>query len=295
MKRYALGLYEKAMPSVLTWEEKLETAKDAGYDFLEISIDESDEKISRLYMSREELIRLRHTIEAVGLPIETMCLSAHRKYSMGSSEEKRAFYGMEIMERAIGFAEELGIRIIQLAGYDVYYEESTPQTVRRFEENLRRAAEMAARSGILLGFETMETEFMNTVGKAMKYVNAMNSPYLNVYPDVGNITNATCRYCIDLGEDIEKGTGRIIAVHLKETRPGVFREVPFGEGHVDFERAIALMWKAGVRRYVVEFWYVGNAGWKEILIQNRSRLGKLLDAEASYTAPPALSSVAGFA
>lgn len=77
MKRYALGLYEKAMPSVLTWEEKLETAKDAGYDFLEISIDESDEKISRLYMSREEMVRLRHTIEAVGLPIETMCLSAH--------------------------------------------------------------------------------------------------------------------------------------------------------------------------------------------------------------------------
>ena len=42
MRAYTLGLYEKAMPSDLTWKEKLETAKAAGYDFVEISIDETD-------------------------------------------------------------------------------------------------------------------------------------------------------------------------------------------------------------------------------------------------------------
>ena len=76
--------------------------------------------------------------------------------------------GMEIMEKAIQLADDLGIRVIQLAGYDVYYEESTPETVKRFGENLKKCEQMAARSGIVLGFETMETEFMNTVEKAMK-------------------------------------------------------------------------------------------------------------------------------
>ena len=42
MKSYTLGLYEKAMPKDLTWEEKLLAAKEAGYDFVEISIDETD-------------------------------------------------------------------------------------------------------------------------------------------------------------------------------------------------------------------------------------------------------------
>ena len=46
-KKYSLGLYEKSMPSELTWEEKLSVAKAAGYDFVEISIDESDEKLNR--------------------------------------------------------------------------------------------------------------------------------------------------------------------------------------------------------------------------------------------------------
>ena len=44
MKGYTLGLYEKAMPGSLTWKEKLLAAKSAGYDFVEISIDETDEK-----------------------------------------------------------------------------------------------------------------------------------------------------------------------------------------------------------------------------------------------------------
>ena len=48
MKAYTLGLYEKAMPSDLSWREKLTAAKQAGFDFLEISIDETDAKLSRL-------------------------------------------------------------------------------------------------------------------------------------------------------------------------------------------------------------------------------------------------------
>ena len=49
-KSYALGLYEKAMPDV-SWEEKLKIAKEAGYDFVEISIDATEERISRVYSS----------------------------------------------------------------------------------------------------------------------------------------------------------------------------------------------------------------------------------------------------
>ena len=53
-RAYTLGLYEKAMPSDLTWREKLLTAKEAGFDFVEISIDETDAKLSRLDMTKEE-------------------------------------------------------------------------------------------------------------------------------------------------------------------------------------------------------------------------------------------------
>ena len=39
-KEYYLGLYEKSMPNTLSWEEKLKVVKEAGFDYLEMSIDE---------------------------------------------------------------------------------------------------------------------------------------------------------------------------------------------------------------------------------------------------------------
>ncbi len=225
---------------------------------VEISIDETDEKLARLDMSKEERLELVRLMQSTQVPIRTMCLSGHRKYPLGSSDTAVCTRGMEIMEKALVLADDLGIRIIQLAGYDVYYEDSTFETKKRFLKNLKKAAEMAARLGIMMGFETMENEFMNTVEKAMKYVTLVGSPYLNVYPDLGNITNAAKTYQNDVLEDLELGRGHLAAMHLKETVPGKFREIPFGTGHVDFESGAAKAWELGVRKFVTEFWYTGN-------------------------------------
>ena len=278
-KAYTLGLYEKAMPNELSFKEKLEAAKTAGFDFVEISIDETDEKLNRLTMSPAARMELVNVMNLTGLPIRTMCLSGHRKYPLGSNELHIRNKGMEIMKRAIELADDLGIRIIQLAGYDVYYEDPNEQTKQYFAENLKKAAQMAASAGVTLGFETMETEFMNTVEKSMKYVSMVSSMYLGVYPDIGNITNAAKMYGIDVLEDLRTGKGHLAAMHLKETMPGVFREVPFGKGHVDFERAIKTAWELGVRKFVTEFWYVGNPRWQQDLLDANQRMTKILKAQ----------------
>ena len=277
MKAYQIGLYEKAMPGDLTWREKLETAKELGYDFVELSVDETDAKLARLDMSRAERLEILKLINEVGIPFGSMCLSGHRKYPLGSSDAKTEARGMEIMEKSIKLASDLGIWIIQLAGYDVYYETSTPETVARFAENLKIAAMMAARAGVVLGFETMETEFMNTVGKSMKYVDLVNSPYLGVYPDSGNLKNAAVTYGTDVYEDIRLGAGHTVAMHLKETVPGKFREIHFGTGHVDFKTTIDTAWEIGVRRFVTEMWYVGQDNWRADIQEAHDMMAAILD------------------
>ena len=278
-REYTLGLYEKSMPSELSWEQKMLSAKEAGFDYIEISIDETDAKLARLDMSKEERLELVRLMMVTGVPIRSMCLSGHRKYPLGSNDPEVEKRGMEIMEKAIQLAEDLGIRIIQLAGYDVYYEESSFETKKRFLKNLKKATHMAEKAGVVLGFETMETEFMNTVEKAMKYTTLVDSPYLNVYPDIGNITNAAIEYKNDVLEDMMIGKGHLCAMHLKETVPGKFREIPFGTGHVNFKEAIDLAWQLGIRKYVTEFWYVGNEKWKEDLVFAHDMFEKMLDEQ----------------
>ncbi len=276
-KAYTLGLYEKSMPSTLSWREKMDAAKMAGFDFIEISIDETEEKLKRLDMTKEERLALVKEMYESGVPIRTMCLSGHRKYPLGSNDKETEKRGMEIMEKAIELADDLGIRIIQLAGYDVYYEESSEETKARFEKNLKKAVHMAAKAGVVLGFETMETEFMNTVEKSMNYVNIVDSTYLNVYPDCGNIKNAAVTYKTDVLEDLKTGKGHLTSMHLKETVPGKFREIPFGTGHVDFKAMIETAWSLGVRKYVTEFWYTANENWREDLVFARNMMGSILD------------------
>ncbi|MBQ9616749.1 MAG: L-ribulose-5-phosphate 3-epimerase [Oscillibacter sp.] len=280
MKKYALGLYEKAMPPGLSWEEKLAFAKSCGYDFVELSVDEKDDKLARLDWSAQERLELVETMSKVGLPLRSMCLSGHRKYPFGASDPAVRARSMEIMEKAIQLADDLGIRIIQLAGYDVYYEDSSAETKAAFLDNLRRAAEMAAVKGISLGFETMETDFMNTVWKSMYYVKLVGSPWLGVYPDSGNLTNAALSSGGNVFDDLESGRGHIVALHLKETVPGVFREVPFLTGHVDFPAVIAKAWGLGIRRYVTEMWYVGNDDtWADDIRFARKSMGDILDKQ----------------
>ena len=260
---YLLGMYEKATPAELTWSERLEVAGESGFDYVEISIDESDARLARLEWSASERRNLRGLMEGTGVPIRSMCLSGHRKYPFGATDPAVRARSLEIMEKAVQLACDLGIRTIQLAGYDVYYEDGTDQTRAWFAENLARATEMAAREGVLLGFETMETPFMDTVEKAMHYVDLIDSPYLGVYPDMGNLTNASFLYGKSVRDDMATGRGHIFAAHCKETVAGAYREIEFGTGTTDYTGALDELVAQGVRRYVAEFWYVGNEAWRD--------------------------------
>ena len=245
-KNYRLGLYEKAMPDELSLVEKLEATARSGFDYMEISIDETEEKLARLKLGGEELSRLVNAMDGSGISIDSMCLSGHRKYPLGSSDTAIRRRSMEIMAGAIDFAAKTGIRIIQLAGYDVFYEDSTPTTRRYFEDNLRLSVAMAAQRGVMLAIETMDTDLMNTVAKTMSYVQRINSPYLQVYPDIGNIANSASALGADPFEDLKAGDGHIAAMHLKETLPGKYRGIPYGKGHVDFDNFIRMAHILGV-------------------------------------------------
>lgn len=266
MQPYSLGLYEKAMPDGLSFREMLDLTARTGFDRLELSVDESDMRLSRLDWQTSQVHELKRHVDDSGVLIRTMCLSGHRKFPLGSHDPEIRGKSLEIMRKAVSLAAELGIAIIQLAGYDVYYEPGDADTCAWFAENLAVSTEIAAKAGVLLGFETMETPFMDTVGKAMAYVNLVGSPYLGVYPDIGNLKNAAVLYGSDLLDDIELGRGHTYAAHLKETVPGVYRNMVFGTGHTQYQDCIQVLWGMGVRMFTGEFWYDGKSEIESSLV-----------------------------
>ncbi|AOV95864.1 xylulose 5-phosphate 3-epimerase [Edwardsiella hoshinae] len=272
MKKHPLGIYEKALPRHLSWPERLALAKGCGFDFVEMSLDESDERLARLEWSRAERHALSGAILESGITIPSLCLSAHRRFPLGSRDPALRQRGEEIMTQAIGLARDLGIRTIQLAGYDVYYEPHDDDSERRFADGLARAVEQAAAAQVMLAVEIMDTAFINAISKWKKWEALMASPWFSVYPDIGNLS----AWGNDVAAELRLGIDRIAAIHLKDTypvtadHPGQFRDVPFGVGCVDFVEVFRTLRKLNYRgAFVIEMWSEKAADPRLEVIQAR--------------------------
>lgn len=125
-----IGIYEKALPKDISWKERFSLVKKLGFDFIEMSIDETDERLTRLDWSDAKIAALRNDMFETGIRINSICLSGHRRFPFGSADPEKQIIAKEIMKKAIQLAHKLSIKVIQVAGYDVYYEEKS-MTSRR--------------------------------------------------------------------------------------------------------------------------------------------------------------------
>lgn len=252
-----IGIYEKATPQHFTWKERLEFAKELGFDFVEMSVDESDARLARLEWSKEERFEVVKAVYETGVRIPTICFSGHRRYPLGSNDPALEAKSLETMKQCIELAQDLGVRVIQLAGYDVYYEEKSPETRVRFLKNLRKACNWAEQAQVILAIEIMDDPFINSIEKYLAVEKAINSPYLFVYPDIGNLS----AWHNDLYSEFVIGHQALAALHLKDTYPvteqskGQFRDVPFGQGCVNWEDTFRILKETNYQGpFLIEMW-----------------------------------------
>ena len=176
MFKMPVGLYEKALPAALSWEERLAAAGQAGYDFVEISIDESDERLARLDWSASERAALRRSIANTGVQdhdhvsersSQISARQPHRRNSAGR--------GRISLRKAIEFAGDIGLRVVQVMGYDVFYETSDERNGSNFVDGLRLGARWAEQSGVMLGLENLDTPFVENLSKALAIIREIDS------------------------------------------------------------------------------------------------------------------------
>jgi L-ribulose-5-phosphate 3-epimerase len=276
-----IGIYEKALPKDLGWPERFAAAREAGYDFLEISVDETPERMARLDWAASERMAFYRASREAGVMVPSMCLSGHRKIPFGSADAGVRAQADTFMHKAITFAADTGIRVIQLAGYDVYYEPSTAESRARYLDGMGRALEVAARHQVMLALEIMDTTFLNSITKYLALKQQLPSPWFAVYPDIGNLT----AWGNDVAAELTAGIHHIVGVHVKESKPvgpgsaGAFRDVPFGEGTVDFVQCFKTLHELNYTGpFLVEMWTEKSADPLLEIRRARQWVGERLQA-----------------
>lgn len=271
MFKMPVGLYEKALPDSLSWEERLAAAGQAGYDFVEISIDESNGRLARLDWPESERAALRRAITNTGIDIMTMCLSGHRKYPLGSHDPQIRRSGEDILRKAIEFAGDVGLRVVQVMAYDVFYEPSDEDTRKYFVDGLQRGTVYAGQAGVMLGLENLDTPFVDCLSKGLEIIHEINSPWLHLYPDIGNLAAAGYHPPAEL----ILANRQVLGIHVKDALPRLIRGVPFEEGIVPFQETFQALAQTGFWGLLgVEMWGDMHPGDP---IANAARVRRFID------------------
>ncbi len=265
-----LGIYEKALFNG-PLARKMADAARAGYDCFEISIDETDERLSRLEWQKSDFELCRKAASDNGLQLFSVCLSGHRRFPLGSADKDIENKAMQIMSKGVRFCSELGVRVLQIAGYDVFYETETADTKSRFLENLEKGTRMAEQEGIMLSIEPVE-KHITSVKMAMDIVRKIDSPWLTVYPDIANLYMMG----FDPLEELNLGNGKITAIHMREAPDNEY--IPFGKGVINFEEIFKTLQR---NKYsgplVVELWNENNPSYMEIVTEACGYLRRMLE------------------
>lgn len=272
--RNRVGIYEKALPVDMTWAERIAAAKQLDFDFLEISIDETDARRARLDWSNQQIREIKLLCDDYAMPLQSMCLSAHRKFPFGSVDPAIVDQAKLIMQKAIELAYKLGIRVIQLAGYDVYYEPANQNTHLRFIEGMQYCSKLAEQAGVMLAVEIMDTNYLNSLSKFEIIKTHVPSPFFMAYPDVGNINGWNYDTCTEL----QMAQQHIVQIHLKDTLKvtadfqGQFRDLVIGEGEVNFSEIFKTLKQIDYQApFVIEMW-ANDHNWQQNISIAKQRL-----------------------
>ncbi len=260
------GVYEKALHRG-PFEDKFDDIVKAGYDSLEFSVDGTDERLARLDWSLGEIQQVRRAAEERGVRILTLCLSGHKRYSMGNEDPEVRRRAMEMLEKALRLASHLGVRMIQYSGFDVYEDElRNDETHKWYMENTAIAAAKAAREGVMLSIEPVEGHLL-TCRDTIEVVREINSPFLTIYPDPANIKSLG----FDPIEDLEYAKGVITAVHMRDSLPFIYdATIPFGTGNLDFDGVFKKLDELNYSGpFIVEMWNEERVDYIEYLVQAR--------------------------
>lgn len=246
-----LGIYEKALVSSPRWQDTFIQVRQGGFGFVDLSVDETPERSARLDWSSNERLACRCAAEANAVKIGGICLSLHRRVMPGSKDPQIRADALEVYRKGIRLAADLGVSVVQVAGYFAHYEPDDADARQRYLDTLAQAVPTAAREGVILAIENVDGHDIASIPDAMGVVTYINSPWVQTYPDIGNIAE----HGGDATQELRAGQGHMVALHVKDVLPGQPRRIPFGSGCADFDAAFAeLSRQRWSGRMMLEMW-----------------------------------------
>jgi len=247
--------------SFFTFEEKvnyreaMEQCAKAGYDGVELVLSETGEL--NMKTTEKEMLAMKKMAESIGLSICSVGAWNLWANNLVSDDEKIAAYAKDIVKQQLTAAAVCGADTVLvvpgyvgtpfapgIVSYDVAYD--------RAQAALFELSEFAAQMKVCIGVENVWNKFLLSPLEMKRFVDEINSDFVGVYFDVGNIIyiGYPDQWIRILGKRIKK-------LHFCDCRAdqcGLGMFVDLFEGDVDYEAVMLALRDIGYDDWaIVEF------------------------------------------
>jgi L-ribulose-5-phosphate 3-epimerase len=178
--------------------DKMKAVKAAGFDGVEMTS----------HLDQTEVLKAR---DATGLEVTSVCGERHWKLPLSHPDPKVREEGLAALQQTLRDAKAYGAGSVLLVPGVVNNEVNFDDCWKRSIEQIRLAISLAEELGVKISIENVWNNFITAEDVAVRYLDAINSPWVLWHFDTGNI--------IRYGDPIAwiKTLGkRITRVHIKE-------------------------------------------------------------------------------
>jgi hexulose-6-phosphate isomerase len=195
------GLLISMTPKELSYQDRFQMAKDAGFDQMEC-VTSYDER---------EANTIKEASVKTGIPIHGVMNSDHWKYPLSSSNPEDVAKCISGMQTSLRNAKLWGAQTVLLVPGVVNGEVTYKQAYDRSIVGVKKLIPLATELKVIIAVENVWNKFLLSPLEFATYVDNFNSPYVKAYFDVGNIL--LYGYPQDWIRTLGK---RIAKVHLKD-------------------------------------------------------------------------------
>ena len=174
-----------------TVRENLKLAKDAGFDGVELALDETGEV--SLESTKEEILAIKAYGEELGLEFYSVASGLYWTYNYTSANEENVKKAKAITKKQLEVASWLGCDTIlvvpgavevafdpgEVVEYDVAY--------NRALDALKELAPYAEELKVSIGIENVWNRFLLSPVEMAEFIDKVGSDYVGSYFDVGNV------------------------------------------------------------------------------------------------------------
>jgi L-ribulose-5-phosphate 3-epimerase len=287
----SINLWAFPYPDKMTLEQCLQTAKDAGFDGIELNYDLDSDLSPK--SGTKEFTQIRQMADKIGIAISGVCSFLFWPYPLTSNDPTERARGMELAGKMTQAAHDLGTENLLVVPGAVHMpwredHDPTPNDVceRRAKEAIGKLLPQAERLKVSLNMENIFFNgFLLSPMEMNDFVDSFQSEYVKVHFDTGNIMEYQFpeHWIPILGQ-------RIKNVHLKEyTKKGTDHSLqafrPLLDGTTNWPAVLEAFDAVGYDGYLTFEYFHPYAHFPEALIyQTADSLDRMLGIKPTNVA-----------